>query len=185
MTTQTQEKIVNGVNVTKLAEVIHNVRQDPGLADSKFRAKNNWNTGGHNTITVDDFYSVRDTQRHKKSFVLEADEPELLLGRDKGANPVEYVLAALSSCMTTTLAYYSAAQGLKLDQVRSEYEGDLDLQGFLGVSDTVNKGYNEIRVKFKVKGDPTAEQIKEMVKCSPVYDTLIRPIQIKIEVEKE
>ncbi len=87
--------------------------------------------------------------------------------------------------MTTTLAYYAAAEGLTLEGVTSEYEGDVDLNGFLGIREDVSKGYQEIRVKFKVKGDATEEQIKEIVQNSPVYDSLRRPVRIKIDVEKE
>jgi len=185
MTTQTQNKIVNDVNITQLGETIHNVRQDPQLAAFKARAKNKWISGTFNKITIDDYYLAKEEQKHKQSFQINADEPPILLGQDRGANPVEILLGALSGCMTTTLAVYSAVQDLKVESIQSEYEGDLDLQGFLGIREDVNTGYNEIRVKFKVKGDATEEQIREMVKKSPVYDTLIRPIKIKINVEKE
>lgn len=184
MNTQTQEKIINGVNVSQLAETIHNVRKDAGLADFKARAKNKWAGGTLNQATIKDYYVAREEQSHKQSFAITADEPPILLGEDRGANPVEILLAALSGCMTTTLAVYAAVAGKKLDQVESSYEGDIDLQGFLGIREDVNKGYNEIRVKFKVKGDATAEEVMEFVKKSPVYDTLIRPIRIKVDVEK-
>ena len=123
--------------------------------------------------------------QRKEVFEIDHDEPPILLGKDRAPNPVEVLLAALSGCMTTTLAIYSAAEGIKLEKIQSDYEGDIDLQGFLGIKEDVNKGYNEIRVKFKVKGDATEEKIKELVQNSPVYDTLRRPIQIKIDVEKE
>ena len=182
---QTQDTIINGVNVTKLGETIHEVRKDPNIADFKFRAKNKWEDGGYNKITIKDFFGAKENIYHKQTFHLEADEPDILLGTDKSANPVEILLASLSACMTTTLAYYSAAEGWNLESIQSEYEGDIDLQGFLGVREDVNKGYNEIRVKFKVKGDTPKEKVEEFVKSSPVFDTLNRPVQIKIEVEKE
>ena len=60
---------------------------------------------------------------------MDCDEPPVLLGEDKGANPVEYVLAALSGCLTTTLAYHAAAQGIDIEGIESTFEGDLDLWG--------------------------------------------------------
>jgi uncharacterized OsmC-like protein len=185
MTTKTKERIINGVNTTQLRENIEAVKNDAQLADFKFKASNKWNTGAHNQFTIDEFYGLKETLKHKKPFVHDCAEPEELLGEDNGTNPVEYVLGALSGCMTTTLAYYSALANKNIESISSEYEGDIDLQGFLGVRDDVNKGYNEIRVKFKVKGDATEEEIKEIVKNSPVYDTLKRPITIKIDVVKE
>ena len=185
MSTEVQDKIVNGVNVTKLSETIQNVRTDPGLADFKFRAENKWENCGYSKIKIDDFYGTRENIGRETPFHLEADEPPLLLGTDRGPNPVEFVLAGLSGCMTNTLSYYAAADGVELDGIESEFEGDIDLQGFLGTREDVPSGYQEIRAKFKVKGDLSEDKIREFVQKSPVFDTLRRPIQIKIEVEKE
>jgi len=73
---------------------------------------------------------------------------------------------------------------LKIEDISSEYEGDIDLQGFLAIDPNVRPGYREIRVKFKVKGDVDEATVQELLRKSPVYDTLINPVKIKIEVEK-
>lgn len=52
---------------------------------------------------MDTFYGACQEMEHKSPFVMHADEPAVLLGEDNGANPVEFVLAGLSGCMTTTL----------------------------------------------------------------------------------
>ncbi len=178
------DTILNGVNVTKLGQTIEAVKQTPEIAKFKFRARNQWDTGGHNVATVDSFYGTSQELQHKQPFVMHADEPPVLLGDDNGANPVEFVLAGLSGCMTTTLAYHAAGRGLKIEDIRSEFEGDIDLQGLLGTNPTVRSGYKEIRVKFKVKGDADEATIQELVRKSPVFDTLANPVRIKIEVEK-
>jgi uncharacterized OsmC-like protein len=82
------------------------------------------------------------------------------------------------------LAYHAAGRGLKIEGISSEFEGDIDLQGLLDLSPEVRPGYREIRVKFKVKGDVDEETIQQLVRKSPVYDTLANPVKIKIEVEK-
>ncbi len=94
MINQRENKIINGVNVAKLGETIEAVKGDPKLADFKFRAKNQWVDGGYNKITIDDFYGQKETKRHKNTFHLEADEPEVLLSTDKGVNPVVDCLPA-------------------------------------------------------------------------------------------
>ena len=94
-----------------------------------FRARNQWDHGGHNVATVDTFFGTCREMEHKTPFVMHADEPPVLLGEDNGANPVEFVLAGLSGCMTTTLAYHAAARGLNIEAVSSEFEGDIDLHG--------------------------------------------------------
>jgi uncharacterized OsmC-like protein len=180
----TKPTTLNGVNVTRLGETIQAVKQDPGLGAFKFRARNEWDNGGHNVATIGSFYGTHQEMEHKQPFVMHADEPAVLLGDDNGANPVEFVLAGLSGCMTTTLAYHAAGRGLKLDEIRSEYEGDIDLRGLLDIDPGVRSGYREIRVKFRVKGDIDEATVHELVRKSPVFDTLSNPVRIRVEVEK-
>lgn len=174
----------NGVNVTKLAKTIRAIEDQPELAQFKFRARNEWDMGSHNVATVDTFHGVGQEMAHQHAFEMHADEPPVLLGRDEGANPVEYVLSGLSGCMTTTLVYHAAARGLNLEEVSSKFEGDIDLRGLLDLAPDVRPGYREIRVKFRVKGDADEKTIHELLRKSPVYDTLANPVRIKIEVEK-
>ncbi|WP_269523805.1 OsmC family protein [Coraliomargarita parva] len=184
-TEQTTEEIRNGVNVTALRETIEAVKSDPELADFKFRASNAWEDGSRNLATVRDFHGTKADHMHKDELHVRMDEPPVLLGQDTGLNPVEVLLSALSGCMTTTLAYYSANLGLELESVKSEYEGDIDLKGFLGIDPNIRKGYKEIRVKFRVKGNATEEQVMDIVRCSPVFDAISNPVPIKIEIVKE
>jgi hypothetical protein len=77
--------------------LINDVKENPELAKSKFRASNEWMEGGHNRTTVNDFYSAGQEISHTKRFVLEADEPPILAGQDQAANPVEHLLNALAT----------------------------------------------------------------------------------------
>jgi uncharacterized OsmC-like protein len=177
-----QEKnIVNGVNVSQMGETVEAVTQQPELAKFKFRANNQWQDGGHNKVKVDGYYGTCQEIKRQNSFEFDADEPPTLLGKDKGANPAEYLLTALSSCMTTSLVYHAAAQGIKVDSVESDYEGDINLQGFLNLNPEVRKGYEEIRVKFKVKSDADKEKLNELVQNSPIFDVVRNPTPVKVE----
>lgn len=180
-----EEKIMNGVNVTQLFETIKNVKNQPDLADFKFRAENTWINGGHNRITVNNYFGTQQEISRKQPFTFDADEPPVLLGGDKGANPVEYLLTALSSCMTTSLAYHAASRGIEIESISSKFEGDIDLKGFLDIDPKIRKGYKEIRVNFKVKSDAEAEQLEELLKKSPVYDVVTNPTPVKITIETE
>lgn len=183
-TTEIQETVLNGVNVNRLGQTIEAIRQQPELASFKFRARNRWDLGAHTVATISDFYGTCQELQHKAPFVLDSDEPPGPLGRDTGAGAAEYVLAALSACLTGTLAYHASARGLRIEDIQSDYEGDIDLRGFLDLDPRVRNGYREIRVKFKVKGDLDAATVRELLSKSPVYDTLANPVKIKIEVEK-
>ena len=71
------------------------------------------------------------------------------------------------------MVYHAAVRGIKLDEVESKLEGDLDLRGFLAITDEVRPGYEEIRVKFKVKTDlENLETLKALTRLSPVYDVV-------------
>ncbi|HET8580001.1 MAG TPA: OsmC family protein [Nitrospiraceae bacterium] len=185
MSQATLSGVVNGVDVERLGATIQAIQQTPTLAASQFRAKNRWIMGGHNRSTIQGFYGAgqEDTTR-TNPFVLDADEPPVLLGKDQGANPAEYVLHALAACLTTSLVYHAAARGIRLESVESHLEGDLDLQGFLGISDKVRQGYKQIRAQFTVKSDASPEQLQELTKYSPVYDIVSNPVPVSISVRK-
>jgi uncharacterized OsmC-like protein len=178
-----QKKQLNGVNVGQLEESIQAIREKPALATFQFRASNRWVNGGHNRSTIKGFYGVgqEDTTR-TEPFVLDADEPPVLLGEDRGANPVEYVLHALAACLTTSMVYHAAARGIRIESLESRLEGDLDLRGFLGLADDVRRGYQGIRVHFKVKSDASPERLRELCKFSPVHDIVSNPVPVTITV---
>ena len=96
-TAKKRERLLNGVDVDAVAGLIDAVKDKPDLAESKFRVDNAWIDGGHNRTTVTGFYSAGQEISHTKPFVLEADEPPILAGRDQGANPVEHLLNALAT----------------------------------------------------------------------------------------
>jgi uncharacterized OsmC-like protein len=179
-------EVINGVNVDRLGGMIHTVQQNPNLGTFQFRAKNRWMTGGHNCSTIQSFYGpgAEDTSR-RKPFVLDADEPRVLLGTDQGPNPYELVLHALAAGLTTSLVYHAAARGIHLESVESSLEGDLDVQGFLGLSDKVRRGYKEIRVHFAIKSDAPAEQLDELIRFSPVLDIVSNPVPVSIQIDKQ
>jgi uncharacterized OsmC-like protein len=184
---QDQQTTLNGVDTQRLFGTVEAISETPELARFQFRARNTWVHGGHNRSTIKEFYGAgqEDTSR-VEPFVYDNDEPDVLLGTDRGANPVEYVLHALAGCLTTTLVYNAAALGIPLEKVESIYEGDLDLRGFLGLSDDVRSGFEEIRVKFELTGDLTDEQLEQLVAAqqrSPVFDIVSNAVPVQIAHE--
>jgi uncharacterized OsmC-like protein len=164
------------------------MKEAPVIAKFNFRANNQWINGGHNRTIVKDFYGIQKEHRHEATFKLDADEPPLLLGTGKGPNPVEYLLTALAACVTSALVYHAAARGIKLNSVESRVEGDIDLQGFLGISNDVRKGYQGIRMHFKIDADVPEEKLEELVKLgptfSPVFDSITKGVPVSVQLEK-
>ena len=182
--THDQTVITNGVNVTELSKTIDALRRHPELGAFQFRAKNNWLDGGHNRSTIQGFSGCgMEDDTRAEPFVFDADEPPMLHGGDKGANPVEFVLHALAACMTTSMVYHAAARGIEIGAVSSELEGDLDMRGFMGLSDDVRKGYHDVRVKMRVKSNANPDQLAELATYSPVYDIVSNSLPVHVLIE--
>ena len=132
----TAETIRNGVDTEQLFGTLDAIKGEPSIAKFQFRARNRWIDGAHNRTTIRDFYAANqeDTSRAEE-FVIDAGEPAILLGSDTGPNPAEYLLHALAACLTTSIVYIAAARGVRLTEVQSTLEGDMDVQGALGLSD--------------------------------------------------
>jgi uncharacterized OsmC-like protein len=181
-------KTVNGVNVDGLFSTIDLIKGNPDVAKFKFRASNNWITGTHNRATVKDFYGALQEDDSRKPAVFEIDEPPVLLGNNLGSNPVEYLLVALSGCLTTSLVAHASARGIEINGVESRYEGDIDLRGFLGISEEVPVGYQDIRVYFKIDADVSDDKKEELVrmaqKYSPVFNTITKSAPVSVHLDK-
>lgn len=182
--TREQNLFVNGVDLETLQGTVQAIDEDPELGKCRFRASNTWVGGNHNCTTITGFYGAKQEIAHKQTFELHADEPPILAGNDDGANPVEHLLNALASCVTTSMVAHAAVRGIHIEELESELEGDIDLRGFLGLSENVPKGYTDIRVKFKVKADvDNMERLKRLTAYSPVFNTITQGANVDIQVE--
>ena len=180
-----EEIVTNGINVTEYLQTVEAVRDDPELAKFQFRAKNMWDSGGLNRTTISGFYGAGEEQGEEgRCFVVDADEPPVLLGEDRSPNPVEYLLHALTACLTSTIIYKAAARGITIESVESTLEGDLDARAFLELSNDERKGYQNIRASFRVKSDASAEELKEMAEFSPVLDVVSHGTPVSLRIEK-
>ena len=184
MNTQKQAGQVNGINLSVLQETVVAIKNDPELGRCRFRARNKWSGGAHNCTTITDFDGAKQTMQHKQSFELHCDEPHILAGEDDGANPVEHLLNALAGCVTTSMVAHAAVLGIHIEELESELEGDIDLNGFLGLDSDVPKGFTDIRVKFTVKTESeNLEKLRQLATFSPVYNTLIHSPNVDIQVD--
>ena len=187
-TAQQATKTVNGVNVDGLFSTIEAVKATPSIAKFRFSIQNEWQGAGQNCSTVNEFFGAGQQQKRPKPFVLKADEPVLLLGKDAAANPVEYLLHALAACMTTSMVYHAAARGIQIEQVEYSFEGHIDLHGFLDLDPEIRKGYQGIRVTFKIKADVPDEKLEDIVMLgatySPVFDCLTNGVPVAVSAER-
>jgi uncharacterized OsmC-like protein len=186
-TGQLNDSMRNGVDTATLFATLDAVKQAPEAAKFQFRAHNEWLSGTHNRGTIADFFGVGEERSHERTFVFDADHPAVLVGRDQGPTPAEFLLHALAACLTSGLANIAAARGVKLTEVRSTVTGDIDLNGILGLDAAVRNGYQQITVRFTVKGDAPAEKLREIVEQSrarsAVFDVITNGVPVTIVVD--
>jgi uncharacterized OsmC-like protein len=178
----------NGVNTEVLYGTLDAITGDPSLGAFQFRAQNRWIDGAHNRSTIKAFYGAgQEDSTRTEAFTLDAGEPQVLLGIDTGPNPAEHLLHALAACLTTTIVYVAAARKVRLTEVESTLEGDMDVRGALGLSDEVRNGFSRIRVGFTVKGDAPQEKLREVVERakarSVVFDMVAHGVPIEVSVD--
>lgn len=178
---------MNGVDTPKLFATIAAVADQRPLASFQFRAAGEWLSGTHMRSTMSGFFGAGGEMLHKRPFTAEADHPSVLCGEDAGPTPVEYLLHGLAACLTAGIANIASARGIKLQAVTCNIEGDIDLQGILGLSDTVRNGFQGIRASFQVKGDAPAEALQKVVAQavarSAVFDVLANGVPVSVTAE--
>ena len=136
--------------------------------------------GGHSSygLTVLEVQDVRIDPSARRVW---RAEREIVLSRK------EYdLLHALASCLTAGMANIAAARGVTLTEVRSTVRGDIDLNGIFGLQ-PVRNGYQQVEVRFVVKGDAPEEVLRSIVeqsrRRSAVYDVITNGVPVDIEVE--
>jgi uncharacterized OsmC-like protein len=186
-TAEVQDPIRNGVDTATLFATLDAVKQAPEAARFQFRAHNQWQSGTHSRGTIADYFGVGEERTHDRTFVFDADHPAVLVGQDQGPTPVEFVLHALAACLTAGLANIAAARKVKLTEVRSTVSGDIDLNGILGLDPAVRNGYQQLTVRFTIKGDAPASKLRELLEQSrarsAVYDIITNQVPVTIEVD--
>lgn len=187
-TTSSTPAIVNGVAIDELSKTVEAIKATPSIAKFSFRVRNQWVEGARNNSTVNAYHGAGQEISRTKPFVLEADEPPVLLGKDTAANPVEHLLHALAACLTTSMVYHAAAQGILIEKVESFLEGDIDLHGFLELDQNVRQGYQGIRVHFKIQADVPDEELQKIgqlgPRYSPVFDSLTKGVPVSVTAER-
>ncbi len=174
---------INGIEIEALRGTIAAIEADPSLAKSWFRARNSWLGGNLNRTTITDFHAAGQDIPHGQAFELHADEPPILAGGDQGPNPVEHLLNALVACLTTSMVAHAAVRGIEIMELESEVEGEIDLNGYLGLSNQVAKGYTSISVRFKVRtAEADVDMLRRLSLFSPVFNTLTDGVKIDVSV---
>jgi len=177
--------IVNGVDVQAVTDTVKAIEGQPDLAKFKFRLTNKWETWGLNRSTVGPFYGAMQENMHLDKYVMVADEPELMAATDKAPTPVEHLLHALASCVTSSIVYHAAMKGIEIRAIESELEGDLDVRGLLGLSDEEPRGYRSVQMVLQIDTDEKdMGRFEEFARFSPVYSSIKDSVNVEIAIRR-
>ena len=186
MTEPRTREPLNGVDVPTLFATIDAVNSQKELAAFEFRATNEWQSGTHSKSSITSFYGAGSEHEHVREFTFDVDHPAVLVGADNGPLPVELVLVGLASCRTGGIGNIASARGVKLESVKATVQGEINLQGILGLNDEVRNGYQKIRVNYEIKGDAPAEKLEQIVQQSrsrsAVFDVITNQTPVEITV---
>lgn len=162
------------LDLGKYRDFVRAVKEDPEKAKFRFTAVTRWKDG-----------AVTETVTRDR--VIVADEPEVLGGRDSAADPVELLLAALTSCVSIGLVTQAAQRGVDFDDFEIEVSGDLDLRGYLGLDEGVRPGYTGLEYVVRIKSDAPRETLEEIVRAaertSPMFDNIRNGVPIRSQLE--
>ena len=175
--------VINGVDTEQVVNLATKISQDEDYGKFHFRANNEWVDGAHSRSSIKGFHAGgKEDESRESAFVINADQPSFLGGRNISPNPAEYYLHALDSCLTVTLVYHAAVQGIELEEIETSAEGEMNARGFFGISEDVHKGYERIRVSMRVKSDADEETLTKLALHSPVYEMVSKAIPVEFSL---
>jgi len=189
MSTETEKQVQNGVNVDALLGARDALSKAPEAAKFNWKASCKWMNGTHSQTSIQGFYGLGSQQSHKTEFTFDTDHPEIFASEDKGATPVEMVLAGLAGCLTAGVASIAQLRKIQLRSVKATLEGAMDIQGILGIDSDVRNGFNDIKVNFEIDADASKDDLEALVaqsqKRSAVFDIIANPTNVSVSTTKK
>ena len=168
----------NSIPTAALSEFVNEVANDPDEGMMSYGIEIDWESGTRARTSTKPM--LVGPHKVSRSFEWKADEPRQLMGNNHGPNPQELLMSGLGSCMMVAFVAGATAEGIQLESVKIDFDGTLDLRGFMGLGTNATVGFPEIRYTIHVTGDGTREQFEELhrraVKHSPNAQTIINPV---------
>jgi uncharacterized OsmC-like protein len=141
-------------------------RQDPGSSRITLTARGS-QTDAPIACSVDLGRAIYDAQAHRG-----------VGGAGTGACSGDLLLGALAACAQITCQMVAAAMGIPTEGIEVTVEGDLDLQGTLGLSKEAPVGFESIRVNFDVRApQATVEQLNALRAKTEQYCVVMQTLQ--------
>lgn len=92
------------------------------------------------------------------------------------------MLGGLAGCMAVTFMAGATLMKIQIDQLHLEIDGELDLRGFLGIDESIDAGFPELKFIFNVKGSGTQDQynilMERVMRHSPNFNTMKNEVKM-------
>jgi uncharacterized OsmC-like protein len=172
--TAKRETRINGLAVNAMQKLSEAIASKRSAAAVEFKTRTIWLDGGH-TRSIIKAYRMSGAEQGDRSmpFVVETDLPLSLAGRDRAVSPMEQLLVALNSCLTTTIVARAATRKIHLDALEVLSRVSTDLSGLLGIDGGYSAGTAGIHVEIFMESDCDANAldclVSEAIASSPVH----------------
>ena len=177
------DSVVNGIDTSRIVNLATNMSQDENFGKFRFRANNRWLDGSRSRTAFKGFYAGGSERTERPvALTVDADQPDYLGGQNTAPNAVEHYLAALASCLSTTIVAHASARGIALDELEISAEGHMDARGFFGVSNEVRRGYSRIEVDIRARTAADEATLRQLASYSPVYEMVSRAIPVEMRI---
>lgn len=170
----------NSIPTAALSEFVNEVSNAPEEAVMDYGIEVIWESGTRSRTETKPM--MVGPHQVSRSFSWKSDEPRQLMGNNHGPNPQELLMSGLGSCMMVSFIAGATAAGVQLESVKLDFEGTLDLRGFMGLGTNSTVGFPQISYTLHVTGDATPEQFEELhrksVAHSPNAQTIVNPVAL-------
>jgi uncharacterized OsmC-like protein len=183
------KELLNGFDVKNLEKNMAAMKADPALANFQFSSSTQWKKGA---VVASTFAGLKQGGQYlarPKPFELAGDEPQALLGTGTAVPPTGHLLHALSHSFALSMAYHGAARGVKINSLKIDAEGIIDLQGLLGLNENINPGFQHIHLTVRVDSPASTTEILDLFQFaqarSPIAATLSNsvPVDWRFEIK--
>jgi uncharacterized OsmC-like protein len=141
-------------------------REDPSTARITLTAKGGEGDAGVASCSVDLGRAIYAAQAHVG-----------VGGAGTAACSGDLLLGALAACAQLTCQMVATAMGLDVRSVQVTVEGDLDLQGTLGLDRDVSAGFDAIRLRFEVDApEASDEDLASLFEKTERYCTVLQTL---------
>lgn len=128
---------------------------------------------------------VRSTHQIRGFEAFSMDEPAELGGTDTGANPLEYIAAALNGCKAVMIPLIAQEQNFAFSALKFDTTGIVDTRGLMG-DETVKTYFQKVRFTVEITTEETEAAIEklqaEVEKRCPVFN-LFKDAGIAVEAK--